>query len=364
MNKAMSGTVLALFFAAPALLFAQGERKDKQAVTYEEIYDEPYSINKLFIQFQPLYGEVFVTNVNAGYGLEAAYYLRDKVDFKAQLRKTYSQRFFDFTRDLADQNSSVENRAEIYNYYELGGTYHIKDFEKASKTNMVLYKKSYAGNKWAARVPLHAEVPCKVRIVYGGRLGGILWNSALDVGRILEDQGLVNEDLINMDPDSGGPAALPSTEYNNQQDLVPVNVFSNINSTTLYAGGSYSWIRNIAVNFDKHEEAVDDLILTAYADFLYSPALSIDDIVYIPKNTNGAPLIANESTYSVSPIKLQPIGFRLGVEGKFNRQLGWAYNGEVGSRPSVKGRGFYVLLKISFPVFGTQLDYKVESFGK
>ncbi|MFN7329410.1 MAG: hypothetical protein ACK5UP_07885, partial [Bacteroidota bacterium] len=50
------------------------DKKEKQAVTYEELYDEPYSVNKLFIGFQPLYGELFATNVNAGYGIEAHYY--------------------------------------------------------------------------------------------------------------------------------------------------------------------------------------------------------------------------------------------------------------------------------------------------
>ena len=54
----------------------------------------------------------------------------------------------------------------------------------------------------------------------------------------------------------------------------------------------------------------------------------------------------------------------MGVEGRFNRQLSWAYGGEWGYRPSVEGSSFYVLVKISFPVFGTNLDYKVESFGK
>jgi len=40
--------------------FAQtDERKDKTtAVTFEELYDEPYAVNKLFIGFQPLYGEL------------------------------------------------------------------------------------------------------------------------------------------------------------------------------------------------------------------------------------------------------------------------------------------------------------------
>src|SRR6185295_3904674 len=80
--------------------------KEKTAVTFEELYDEPYSVNKLFIGFQPFYGEVFATNVTAGFGIEASYYHKDKMDFKAHLRKTFSSSFFDLNRDLALHNSS------------------------------------------------------------------------------------------------------------------------------------------------------------------------------------------------------------------------------------------------------------------
>lgn len=367
MTKAICTAVLVVFFTAPALLFAQGERKDKQAVTYEEIYDEPYSINKLFVHFQPMYGELFVTNVNAGYGIEASYYYRDKADFKAQIRKTYSQRFFDFSRDLADKNSNVDNDIEVYNYFELGGTYHIKDFEKSSKTNMFLYKKSYAGNKWAARVPLHAEVPCKLRVVYGARLGAIIWDSSTDLSRALEEQGLTNQDLRNVKSDADPAyATLPLTETlpgrpGLQRD---VNVFTNVSSQAIYLGASYTRIRNIAVNFDKFEEGLDDLILTTYADLLFAPSIKTDNIVYTHRDANGDLISGSTSTYSTSVVSTKSFGFRLGVEGKFNRQLSWAYGGELGYRPSLQGRSFFVLLKISFPVFGTQLDYKVESFGK
>jgi hypothetical protein len=361
MKKAIFTAVLALFFAAPALLFAQGERKDKQAVTYEEIYDEPYSINKLFVHFQPLYGELFVTNVNAGFGIEASYYYQDKADFKAQIRKTYSQAFFDLSRDLADKNSSVDNDTEVYNYFELGGTYHVKDFEKSSKTKMFLYKKSYKGNKWSARVPLHAEVPCKVRIIYGARLGGYLWDSSTDLGRALEKQNLTNASLVNAEQIT---LPLKETDPERPTRQRDVNVFTNIASRGLYLGGSYSWIRNVAVNFDKYEEGLDDLILTAYFDILFTPSTEIDDVVYTQRDTNGALIPGSTSTYSVDAVKTKSVGFRLGIEGKFNRQLSWAYGGELGYRPSLEGRGFFALLKISFPVFGTQLDYKVESFGK
>ncbi len=58
-----------LILTWPTILMAQAQ-KDKPAVTFEELYDEPYSINKFFIGFQPLYGELFATNVNSGFGIE------------------------------------------------------------------------------------------------------------------------------------------------------------------------------------------------------------------------------------------------------------------------------------------------------
>jgi hypothetical protein len=354
--KKLFFSLIAAFMAVSVTLLAQ-ERKDKTAVTYEELYDEPYSVNKLFVQFQPLYGELFATNVNAGFGVEASYYYQDKADFKASFRKTYSRQFFDFARDLAFNNSDVDNRYQSFNYIEFGGTYHVKDFEESSKTKMFLYKNSYKGNKWAARVPLHAEVPCKVRKIYGARLGGILWKSSTDISRALEDQGLTNASLMS------GDLPLPETFFNSETARdEKVDVFTNVSSNGFYVGGSMSWIRNVAVSFDKFEEGVDDLMLTTYVDILFSPTINIDDIVYTDRDPN-TPDNATR-TYSIAPVKTKTFGFRAGIEGKFNRTLSWAYGGEVGYRPSIEGRGFFAMLKISFPVYGTNLDYKVESFGK
>jgi hypothetical protein len=227
-------------------LFAQTERKDKTAVTYEELYDEPYSVNKLFIAFQPLYGELFFTNINAGFGVEGTYFYKDKADFKAHFRKTYSRQFFDFGRDLAINNSNVDNRAEVFNYFEVGGTYHIRDFEEASKTKMFLYKSTYKGNKWASRVPLEAEVPCKVRKIYGARLGGIFWDSSTDLSRVLQDQGLTNEDL------KSGDLSLPNRFFNPETGKEEkLDVFTNVGSKGFYVGGSMAWIRNVAVNTNR-----------------------------------------------------------------------------------------------------------------
>jgi len=337
-----------LLSGAFTVTFAQGERRDDTgAVTYEEIYDEPYSVNKLFVGFQPLYGEAFATNVNAGFGVEASYYYQDKADFKVHFRKPYSSSFFDLNSDLASKNATTSTKPKSFSYIEFGGTYHFKDVEETSKTKMVLYKNSYKGNKWAGRVPLTAEVPAKVRKIYGARLGGIIWNTTADLNRVMEKQDLTYNDLVTTEG-----VGIPATYIDNLGRTQDVQVFSNLSTAGLYVGSSISWFRNVAVSFNNYEDAVDDGMLTLYFDILYSPALNVDPVQYLG------------TEYSVDAIETSALGFRLGIDGKFNRTLSWSYGGEFGYRPSFKGQAFFAMFKISFPVFGTNLDYKVESFGQ
>ncbi len=329
----------------PCFYASAQNRRDKNPVTYEELYDEPYAINKLFVQFQPLYGELYVSNVNAGFGMEATYFLKDQMSFRAHARLTYMQRF-DLMRDLAEKNSDVSNVPDVLNYYEFGATYHIKDFEESSSTKMFLYKKSYRGNRWAARVPLNAEIPCKVRKIYGARLGGIIFDTSVDINRSLEAQDKTFADLAS---DDQGTLldAIPTDE------LGDFAVYSGQDVAGVYVGGSISWIKNVAVDFDnKYAEGVDDLIFTAFLDIIVAPQVAVDDIRY-----NGV-------DYSADDLDTSIFGIRAGIDGKFNRTLSWGYGGEVGVRPGLQGRGFYALVKISFPVYSTNLDYSVEAFGK
>jgi hypothetical protein len=338
---------IVLLVAASISGYAQSY-KDKNPVTYEELYDEPYAINKLFVQFQPIYGDMFVTNVNAGFGLEVSYYMADKMDFRVHARKAYTQQF-DLARDIAVKNSNVQSIPNVYNYYELGATYHVKDFDESSKTKMFLYKKSYRGDKWASKVPLSVEIPCKVRKIYGVRLGGLLFDTAIDVNRALEAQGNTSAVIIDKETNTG---PIPTTITDSNGDVNDLSIFGNMQVAGGYVGGSMTWIKNVAVDFDnKYVEGVDDLIFTAFLDVLVGSA-SIDDIIY-----NGV-------TYSSEGLETSMIGFRLGLDGKFNRTLSWGYGGEIGMRPGLKSRGFYALVKISFPIYSTNLDNSVEAFGK
>ena len=163
----------------------------------------------------------------------------------------------------------------------------------------------------------------------------------------MNQTGLTNADLKNS---SGG--SLPLTyadEFNQQKQL---NVFGNIHAANIYVGGSLTWIRNVAVSFDKYDDGIDDGIMTVFLDIMFAPSLTLDPVTYLNQK------------YSTDPIKLSTIGVRAGIDGKFNRTLSWAYGGEFGYRPTISGQGFFAMFKISFPLYSTNLDQKVESFGK
>jgi len=317
-------------------IFAQNVNLNEEAksLTYEELYDTPFEINKLFVHLQPMYGEFFTTNVTVGWGMKIQYYLKEKADFEAHVRVPYTTAF-DLTRDAAQKNSTVDNEARPFIYMELLGTYHIKDEEQDTETKFTLYSKRYKGDKWAASVPLHTIIPTKIRKVIGARLGGMSYNSSLDYNMIMEKQNvvLVSNEGVEIGADE--------------------SVYGNMSASGVFIGGSMSFIKNVAVQPDKvYGTLVNDLIFTTFFDVSFTPVVSVDDI------------FVDGMMYSSEPIEKSMIGFRAGVEGKFNRKFGMAYSGEIGYRPGLKESGFFMLVKISLPVFSTPLENQVESFGK
>ncbi|MDN4164984.1 hypothetical protein QWY31_05690 [Cytophagales bacterium LB-30] len=322
------------------LLFGTAVFSQKTTVTYEELYDAPYDINKLFVGFQPIYGETFVTNVNLGFGLEATYFMNNKLDFRAHFRMPYYQGT-DFERNVARQNENnlIVNAPFNFMYVEAGATYHIIDIEKDSKSKLPLYSKNYKGSKWASRVPQKMEVPNTKREVVGIRLGGIFFKSATDLVRATEKQNITLVDT------EGG--SFPANTH----------IYGNVTSPSIYIGGSLSWIKNFAAKPDKTFAVVtDDHIFTSFVDLLISPFVTVEDIRYGP--------VGNVQVFKGDQIKTSFLGFRMGVDGKFNREFSWAYGAEWGYRPTVQGRGFYSMIKVSFPVYSTNLDYSVEAFGR
>lgn len=308
-----------LVMVAPGSI-AQNQDSE-QVITYEAINDDPYAINKLFIHIQPVYGELFATNVNIGFGLQADYQIAKGLGLTASWRRPYS-RETDFAREVAYKNQDNLDHNKTFNYLEFGGTIHISDRDQTGKSKIILYSKRYKGNKWANRTAEKLVIPSRVRKIVGFRWGGIMFNSTTDISKAAEQQGITLVD-----------------EENNEVN--EAKLYGNLDSKGIYAGISLHTIRNVAIN--PHRDfgvLVNDLHFNAFVDVLYAPAINVEDIILDGHIISG------------DQLETQELGFRAGIQGKFNKRFGFSYGAEFGHRPSLKERGFYTMFRLGFPVFG------------
>ncbi len=336
---------------------AQFRQAEDKTVTYDELYDSPYEINKLFVGFIPLYSDMFVTNINAGFGLDVSYYLADKLDFKASGRLPY-YRATDFTNDLAVRTRETQtrlvtdNEPNTFTFFDLAVTYHIMDFEVDSESKVALYSKSNRTDRTAARVPTPVRVPNKKRMVVGARAGGFYYTSSSHLNRALNNQGLtLRNDSLAV------PFVLNDSIF----------AVGNLDVGGFFIGASWTRIKNYAARPTKtYGDIIDDMIFTAYADLMIAPFINLEDVEYTRDIMNPIPGGPTTETIilSTADVAKNLVGFRFGVDGKFNRTLGWGWNAEMGYRPGLQTRGFYMMLKLAFPLYSTPLDYEIEAFGK
>ncbi len=332
-NKNMrlkSSFIIGLLLALVVNGYSQA--KKTKALKYTVTYDDPYDIKKLFIHFQPIVGDIGALNIVGGFGLEANYYHKDKLDFEFSGRTSYGAQA-DIARDAANRNAFNENVISAYFYGDAGGTYHILDRTKESESKILLYSKRLKGTEWAATVPKNAVIKNTVREIVGGRGGAFFYTTSTGLSKILEKQQL---DLF----------------YNDGTPIESDDLYTNVAAYGFYVGGSMSWFKNFAVTFESRwEPNGDDLLITTYLDMLYAPEVTIDDL-----------LIGGE-TVSLENVTHNSFGFRAGLKGKFNRKLGWGYGVESGVRPGVAKDGFFFAFKLSFPIYGTKLEQTVEAIN-
>lgn len=321
---------------------------ETKTITYEEMYNDPYDINKLFIGITPAYGDIHVANITTGFGVDATYYLNDFMHFKAHARTPYFLGS-DFARNSADKNGfDPQSRARTYFFTEASASYHIWDKEQEHESTIPLYSKNYEGAEWAAKVPDKADIPNKRREILFARLGGVYYQTTSELSRAIAAQGATvnpvgetEESANSLTADSEGP------------------VFGNVLGAGVAVGGGFTWIKNFAAKPDKtYEELVDDHVFSTFLDLFIFPMVNVENFYHKPQGGT------NFIEYDASSINTFMFGGRIGIDGHFNRTLGWGYGAEIGVRPGLAKRGFYGMLKITFPMYGTKLDYSVEAFGR
>ena len=292
---------------------------------YNLTSDDPYDINKLFLHFQPFYADVSALNITGGFGVEANYYYRKVFDLTFSGRTSYGKRF-DINRDAAIKNGINEIKPTPYYYMELGFSFHVMDRVRETISKVTLFDGGLSRSDWAATVPGKTGIDSKVRQILGVRVGASYSGTTTNLSKTLEVQG--NEITFN----DGTP-------------IVADHLYTNINTILINIGLSMSWFHNFAVEFDAPwSPSGNDLLLTPYVDFLYAPYISMED------------LLLQGATVSPDNVIINRYGFRAGLSGKFDRKIGWGYGAEVGLKPGLQKRGFFLTVKMSFPIFGLRLD--------
>jgi len=321
-NKYIS---LALLFL---LIFCSNFAIAQNSNSFEIVYDEPNKIEKFFFKFQPFYGEMFVTNLNAGFGVEVNYFLENKWDFRFNYRRAYYRKF-DFSKEIA-KNNSINNSASSFNYLEIGSTFHIVDAVSKIRGKAVLFETDTSKSLLTV-IPDFMTLSTNRRKIIGARFGTFFYKTSTDLNRALDKQGVTLQN---------GSGVLDNSN---------LTLINNISVLGVYFGSSLSLIRNYAIQFpESYSPVVEDLILNMYFDFLVAPSITLEEVNY------------QNEIYDTSGVKTRILGFRLGVDGMFNDKLGWAYGGELGYRPGIESRMFYALIKLSFPVFSTSFEKTSE----
>jgi hypothetical protein len=334
--------LLASVTLIPSAIAQKKSASTKDDIEYEAITDDPYDLNKMWLHFYPIVGDAFLTNMNAGFGMQANYLMKNKFDFRLAGRIAYSKGS-DVSRGIGAKTSDVDNKLLSFTYVEGGATYHLIDKADQGEAKVIIYTKRYSEGKWASTVPEFMMVPAKVRKIVGIRGGGLFWHSATNLGDVLKKQN------IYLQSADGTQLArtVPTSDGGEREQ----KIYTNVSSTAIYLGGSLGRIRNVVVKPKKYDIAVHDVIMTTYADLIYSPSITIDDI-------QQASIM-----YSTAPVKKNPFGFRLGFEGMYNREFSWSYGAEVGVRPSIQGRSMYINVKVGF-AFASRLDQKRQAYQK
>lgn len=327
--------LLTLSIALVTLFHTRGIAQVKKGPSsFEILYDEPYAINRLFIHFQPVIADVFMTNPNVSFGFEANYLPGKKINYEISLRKAYG-RATDVMRDLAETNKTNQNEVRPFRWLQAGVTYHIKDRERDGNARIVPYTKKTKAHSFDNYN--YFEVPCLVREIIGARVGAYSYQTTIDVSNNMIRQG------VRLVSQEGNPLTLSTRE----------RIYSAMSVSGFYLGGSFTTVRNVVVKPEggsgvAYKNSGSDQILTAYADLMYSPFINLDEV----KDGN--------QVYDLDPMKTNALGWRLGLDVMHNRATHWSFNLEIGSHTGLSRRAGFLTAKIAFPVMAFTIDKKLN----
>jgi hypothetical protein len=344
-------TLFALALVSSNTAMAQfGQKSNNTVVNYKTISDEPYGLNRFWLHFQPLVFDIYMTNFTLGYGLQVNYMVTDKIHLRGHYRGAYAG-MGDMMKYAASKNAALYfqdevrpfvNRFNNYTNVEVGGAYYFKDEETKGIAKIVLTSKKRKQMEFYNADFI--EVNAKVRKMMGGRFGAFGISSTYHINRVMRIQGK-NE--------------IAGIGDNNQTYIFNLDAsdqhrfFGNMTAVGAYLGGSYSVIRNVSIKADRYGDLANNIIFNTYADLMIAPYLDMANPI---ARVSGTPELI--TLQAKQTLRKNYVGWRLGFDVMYNQDSYWAFGGELGMRPGVRGQAFFAMCKIAFPVLSFKFSNK------
>jgi|GEM_PF-2372136 len=328
-----------------------------RVVNYKTVFDDPYDLNQLWINLNPISVQAGSDNVSLGYGLQTRIMASKSLQFVGGFHTSYTPAT-DIMGNSARANAGIKvspapgrqeqtyrqlNTFNPFTTIELVAQYAVYDAEK--KGSSVIMLTSQKSRVMEFTTADEIVVDSRRRRVVGVRLGLQTFSSTVSLNKPLEKQGLwlTAADGTRLTSDGRTITATgTSGPYRNQ-------LYTSLRANTIAIGSSYQLIRNVAIKADKFGNLANNILFTTFADLLVAPDITLDDIRVGQPNGSA-------QTYSTQGVFVRNVGFRAGADVVYNQELHASFGGEVGVRPGLRGQGFYFAGRVSFPSLGFKLN--------
>jgi hypothetical protein len=316
-----------------------------QNVSYTILKNDPHDVKKLQVYFSPFYADAFLPNITLGFGVGGAYEINRKLDVNVFFNKPYSKTF-DYAYHTNVEFVPVHNVDETplhrTYFFEGGATFKLSDNDKQKDVKVVLSSFSSGGFTHTTYI----MVPGTVRKMTKVRGGFSAYNTSVSTD-IYKDENFLqakNENGETMTFTTYDLIKPDGTELITPYDG-RLNWGVNMFVPALYFGISRESITKLIIkadDYNRNKSKQTDVSL--YADVLFAPVISINDITFRGKTYD----VTNGDEHS---FRTNNLGFRVGYDYTFLSKFGMGFKTEIGVRPGLKGKGFFLNLVYKLPIF-------------
>lgn len=289
-----------------------------QNVNYRILTDDPENVKAFSLSLEPLYGDLYFTDIHFGYSIRADLLLLKRMEVRADFRRAY----FDMTGNETNTSEyHPKNGTKLAIHGEAGVSLFFVDKLKKTQAKLVLSSSSDGSYTYTKYI----MIPATKRKMFGVR-GGIYNN------RVAYEMNGTDSFFVMKDNNGTETPAVDNT----------VTMF---NSTSLYGGLHWKSIVDVVASTDYGTRKVGKMV-DFYIDFLFAPVVNFGDI----KSPTDA-----EYSLKANSDYVKRMGWRAGWVYRHPNKVGMCYKFEFGARP-----GFRSMEKMTFM---SQRSYMLFTIG-